>query len=150
MKKTVLFGDEDVQNLSLAGEVLADQTDEILDLWYGYVGGNAHLVHYFTHNGQPNMDYLGAVRKRFSQWILDLCCRRPYDQDWLQLPARNRLRHHSTKKNQTDGVEAIPPFISATSWRSFSPSRSPSRASWRKKGILPNRLRRCTPHGSKP
>ena len=107
LKKTVLFGDDDVQNLRLAGEVLADQTDEILDLWYGYVGGNAHLVHYFTHNGQPNMDYLGAVRKRFGQWILDLC-RRPYDQDWLNYQHEIALRHHSTKKNQTDAVEAVP------------------------------------------
>lgn len=107
LKKTVLFGDEDVQNLRLAGEVLAGQTDEILDLWYGFVGGNAHLVHYFTHNGQPNMDYLGAVRKRFGQWILDLC-NRPYDQDWLNYQHEIALRHHSTKKNQTDGVSAVP------------------------------------------
>ncbi len=107
LKKTLLFTDEDVESLRLAGDVLSGQTDQILDLWYGYVGGNAHLLHYFTHEGQPNMDYLGAVRKRFGQWILDLC-RRGYDQDWLNYQHEIALRHHSTKKNKTDGVDAEP------------------------------------------
>lgn len=107
LKKTLLFQEEDVRNLRLAGEVLADQTDEILDLWYGYVGANEHLLHYFTHQGQPNLEYLGAVRKRFGQWILDLC-HRPYDQDWLNYQHEIALRHHNTKKNQTDQVQSVP------------------------------------------
>jgi len=107
LKKTLLFTDEDVESLSLAGDVLSGQTDEILDLWYGYVGGNAHLLHYFTHQGQPNMGYLDTVRKRFGQWILDLC-RRDYDQNWLNYQHEIALRHHSTKKNKTDSVDAVP------------------------------------------
>jgi len=107
LKKTLLFTDEDVESLRLAGDVLSGQTDEILDLWYGYVGGNAHLLYYFTHDGQPNMDYLGAVRRRFGQWILDIC-QRDYDQDWLNYQHEIALRHHSTKKNKTDGVDAEP------------------------------------------
>lgn len=107
LKKTVLFGEEDERYLRMAGEVLADQTDAVLDLWYGYVGGNPHLLHYFTKNGQPNMDYLGAVRKRFAQWIHDLCSR-PYDQQWLDYQHEIALRHHSSKKNKTDGVDTVP------------------------------------------
>lgn len=107
LKKTLLWSDDDDRYLRMAGQVLADQTDAVLDLWYGYVGGNEHLLHYFTKNGQPNMDYLGAVRARFGQWILDLC-NRPYDQDWLNYQHEIALRHHSTKKNQTDGVDAVP------------------------------------------
>lgn len=107
LKKTLLFTDDDVRNLRLAGDVLADQTDAVLDLWYGYVGGNAHLLHYFTHNGTPDMDYLGKVRQRFGQWILDLC-RRDYDQNWLNYQHEIALRHHSSKKNKTDGVESVP------------------------------------------
>ncbi|MFD8086594.1 hypothetical protein ACFV4F_33410, partial [Kitasatospora sp. NPDC059722] len=34
-----LFSDADVTALKLAGEVLADQTEQILDVWYGFVGG---------------------------------------------------------------------------------------------------------------
>jgi Protoglobin len=107
LKKTLLWSSEDEKALHLAGEVLKTQTDEVLDLWYGYVGGNAHLLHYFTKNGQPNMDYLTAVRARFGQWILDLC-QKPCDQTWLNYQHEIAKRHHSVKKNQTDGVDAVP------------------------------------------
>lgn len=107
LKQTVLFTDEDEKYLRLAGEVLKDQTDAVLDLWYGFVGGHPHLVHYFTKNGQPNMDYLTAVRHRFGQWIMDLCNRK-YDQEWLDYQHEIGLRHHSIKKNKTDNVDAVP------------------------------------------
>jgi hypothetical protein len=107
LKKTLLWSDEDDHYLKMAGEVLKDQTNDVLDLWYGYVGGNGHLVHYFAQNGKPNMDYLGAVRARFGQWILDVC-QKPYDQDWLDYQHEIAKRHHSTKKNQTDGVDSVP------------------------------------------
>ena len=107
LKKTVLFTEEDEKNLRLAGEVLKDQINDVLDLWYGFVGGNEHLVYYFTKNGQPNMDYLTAVRARFGQWILDIC-NRSYDQTWLNYQHEVALRHHSTKKNKTDGVDTVP------------------------------------------
>lgn len=107
LKKTVLFTAEDEKNLRLAGEVLQDQTNEVLDLWYGFVGGNEHLVKYFGKNGQPNTDYLTAVRARFGQWIMDLC-NKPYDQTWLNYQHEIALRHHSSKKNQTDNIDAEP------------------------------------------
>lgn len=51
---------------------MADQVEEILDLWYGFVGSHPHLVYYFTgSDGQPNVSYLNAVRERFCQWIMD-------------------------------------------------------------------------------
>jgi hypothetical protein len=107
LKKTVLFDEQDEKYLRLAGEILKDQTNDILDLWYGYVGGNAHLLHYFTKNEQPNMEYLTAVRARFGQWILDMC-QRPFDQTWLNYQHEIALRHHTSKKNQTDAVDAVP------------------------------------------
>jgi hypothetical protein len=109
LKKTLLWSDDDERYRKIAGDVLADQTDAVLDLWYGYVGGNEHLLHYFSKNGQPNTDYLSAVKARFKQWILDLC-RKEYDQEWLNYQHEIAKRHHSTKKNQTDGVDA-PPII---------------------------------------
>lgn len=107
LKKTVLFDAEDEKYLKLAGDVLKDQTDQVLDLWYGFVGANAHLVHYFGKNGTPNMEYLTAVRARFGQWIIDLCTK-PYDQTWLNYQHEIALRHHSAKKNKTDQVDAEP------------------------------------------
>lgn len=107
LKKTLLWSADDDRYLKMAGDVLKDQVNDVLDLWYGYVGGNEHLVHYFTKNGQPNSDYLTKVRARFGQWILDLC-NRPYDQDWLNYQYEIAKRHHSTKKNKTDGVDTVP------------------------------------------
>ncbi|MEM2037246.1 MAG: protoglobin domain-containing protein, partial [Candidatus Caldarchaeum sp.] len=49
LKKTVLFTDEDINYLRMAGDVLKDQVDDVLDLWYGWVGSHPHLVYYFGH-----------------------------------------------------------------------------------------------------
>lgn len=107
LKKTLLWSDDDDRFLKMAGDVLKGQTNDVLDLWYGYVGGNEHLLHYFTKNGQPNMDYLTAVRTRFGQWILDLC-QKPYNQSWLNYQHEIAKRHHSVKKNKTDNVDTVP------------------------------------------
>jgi hypothetical protein len=107
LKKTLLWSEEDDRYLRMAGTVLKNQIEDVLDLWYGFVGANEHLLHYFTHHGAPNTEYLSAVRKRFGQWITDTC-ERPYDQDWLDYQHEIAKRHHSTKKNKTDDVEAVP------------------------------------------
>lgn len=107
LKKTLLWSDNDDRYLKMAGDVLKDQIKDVLDLWYGYVGSNEHLVYYFTIDGQPNMDYLNAVKARFGQWITDLCTKL-YDQDWLNYQHEIALRHHSTKKNKTDNVDTVP------------------------------------------
>jgi len=106
LKQTVLFSDDDERYLRMAGDVLVPQTDAVLDVWYGFVASHPHLLHAFVGpDGQPVSTYLDAVRKRFGQWIADTCTR-PYDQAWLDYQYEVGLRHHRTKKNQTDGVEA--------------------------------------------
>jgi hypothetical protein len=62
LKKTVLLSEEDVRYLRLAGEVLRDQIDDVLDLWYSWVGSNPHLVYYFgdKKTGRPIPEYLEA------------------------------------------------------------------------------------------
>lgn len=113
MKKSVLFGDEDVKYLRLSHDIVKDQVEAILDVWYGFVGSNPHLLASFTSksDGKPLGDYLAAVRKRFGQWILDTA-RAEYDQKWLDYQHEIGLRHHRTKKNQTDGAAStdIVPF----------------------------------------
>lgn len=113
MKQSVLFGDEDVKYLRLSLDVVRDQVEAILDVWYGFVGSTPHLLASFTgkSDGQPLGDYLGAVRKRFGQWILDTA-RAEYDQKWLDYQHEIGLRHHRTKKNRTDGAAStgIVPF----------------------------------------
>ncbi|MDO1449713.1 protoglobin domain-containing protein [Rhodocytophaga aerolata] len=106
LKQTVLFSDEDVQYLRLAGIILEDQTDAVLDVWYGFVGAHPHLARYFGKNNNLDANYLANVRRRFGKWIMDTCTR-AYDQDWLNYQHEIGLRH-LVKKNQTDGVDAEP------------------------------------------
>ena len=113
MKRSVLFSEEDVKYLRISHDVVKDQVDAILDVWYGFVGSTPHLLASFTgkSDGKPLGDYLGAVRKRFGQWILDTT-RAEYDQQWLDYQHEIGLRHHRTKKNLTDSAKstAIVPF----------------------------------------
>lgn len=109
LKQTVLFTEEDEKYLHLAGEVLQDRIEAVLDLWYSFVASHSHLAYYFSRveNHQMIEEYLVAVRKRFHQWILDTC-NRSYDRDWLNYQQEIGLRHTHAKKNQTDGVQSVP------------------------------------------
>ena len=103
---TVLWGDADAQALRRAGDILGPRADRILDVWYGFVGGNAHLVEFFAGaDGTPNSDYLASVRARFERWIVDLCTRER-NQEWLDYQNEIALRHTAAKKNVTDGVKS--------------------------------------------
>jgi hypothetical protein len=106
LKATLLLGDDDLAVLRRSGEVLGPQVEEILDVWYGFVGANPHLLAAFSSvHGQPDQQYLAAVRRRFGQWILDTA-RATYDQAWLDYQHEIGLRHTRAKKNQTDGADA--------------------------------------------
>jgi Protoglobin len=109
MKHSALFGDEDLRCLRMSHDVLKDQVEAVLDVWYGFVGSQPQLLASFSSKtgGVPLGDYLAAVRKRFGQWILDTSSAR-YDQDWLNYQHEIGLRHHRTRKNLTDGVDSTP------------------------------------------
>ncbi len=113
LKQSVLFTDADAEALRMSREILQDQVEEILDVWYGFVGSNPHLLASFVSkkDGQPDAGYLAAVRQRFGQWILDTASAN-YGQEWLDYQHEIGLRHHRSKKNQTDGASAadIVPF----------------------------------------
>jgi hypothetical protein len=111
LKSTVLFTDDDVRYLQMAGQVVDDQVEDILDLWYGFVASHPHLVHYFSdRGGNPMPEYLAAVRARFGQWIRDTCAAR-YDRTWLDYQQEIALRHTRAKKNQTDKVDSAADHI---------------------------------------
>jgi hypothetical protein len=107
LKKSVLFGDDDVAALRRSREILSARVEELLDIWYGFVGSHPHLVQAFVRkaDGQPDEGYLAAVRKRFVQWVLDTASAE-YDQAWLDYQFEIGRRHHRTGKNRTDKVEA--------------------------------------------
>jgi hypothetical protein len=111
LKATLLLGEADLQALRLAHSVLQDQVEDVLDVWYGFVGGSPHLVRYFAGgDGAPDAAYLAAVRKRFGAWILDTTAAR-YDRAWLDYQYEIGLRHTRLKKNQTDGVRSTADVI---------------------------------------
>lgn len=108
VKSSLLFSNQDVEYLRLSLPILQDQVEAILDVWYGFVGSNPHLLHYFTNrnDGQPNTEYLARVRARFGQWIKDTVAA-TYDQAWLNYQFEIGRRHHRTGKNQTDGAPSV-------------------------------------------
>jgi len=109
LKKTLLFTEDDERALRQSKAILADQTDAILDVWYGFVASTPELVYYFSdpRTGKPDGAYLDAVRKRFAVWILDTAEAR-YDQAWLDYQYEIGLRHNQLKKNKTDGAKSVP------------------------------------------
>lgn len=108
LKETALFTDEDARALRLSWDVLQDQVEQVLDVWYGFIASHPFLVQTFsrTSDGQPDQRYLAAVRQRFGQWI-ETTARANYDQQWLHDQYEIGRRHHRAAKNQTDHVDAM-------------------------------------------
>lgn len=109
LKQTLLFSDEDVKYLKMSKEILKDQTNDILDVWYGFVGSTPQLLYFFGNKttGKPEGEYLAKVRERFGMWILQTA-EANYDQNWLNYQYEIGLRHYTTKKNKTDNANSVP------------------------------------------
>ena len=107
MKISAGFTEEDQHFLRLAGEVLTNQTRQIVEHWRSHIIANIPNLarHSRTPQGDPIPEYLAASNLRFEQWILDTCLR-PYDQDWINYQQEIALRHTSVKKNKVDGVQS--------------------------------------------
>lgn len=108
LQASLLFTEEDVKALRMSKAILADQTDAILDVWYGFVASTPELVHFFSDakSGKPDAAYLAPVRKRFALWILDTADAN-YDQRWLDWQHEIGLRHNRLKKNRTDRAPSV-------------------------------------------
>jgi hypothetical protein len=109
LKVSVGFTEQDQRYLQLAGSVLADQVEKVVERWRSdIIASIPNLArHSRTSDGKPIPEYLARSNLRFQQWILDTCLR-PYDQDWINYQQEIALRHTSTKKNKTDGVLSTP------------------------------------------
>jgi hypothetical protein len=107
LKISVGFTLDDQLQLRLAGEVLAEQTKQIVEHWRsGIIASIPNLSrHSRSPEGEPLPDYAAKSNLRFEQWILDTCLR-PYDQDWLNYQEEIALRHTSVKKNRVDNVKS--------------------------------------------
>ncbi|HEV3495833.1 MAG TPA: protoglobin domain-containing protein [Actinomycetes bacterium] len=107
LQTTLLLGPDDLAALRRSADLLAPRVEEILDVWYGFVGANPHLLAAFSNDrGEPDQAYLAAVRRRFGQWVLDTG-RADFDQAWLDYQHEIGLRHtRRGSKNRTDGADA--------------------------------------------
>ncbi|MGE5611338.1 MAG: protoglobin domain-containing protein [Bacillota bacterium] len=111
LKQSVMFNDEDERYLRMAGQVLDDQIEDILDLWYEFIATHPHLLRYFSGpDGSPDPNYLSAVRQRFGQWIRDTCSAH-YGRAWLDYQQEIALRHTPDKKGLTDHVQSWTEFV---------------------------------------
>ena len=109
LQQSLLFTDEDVKYLRMSRDILQDQTDAILDVWYGFVGSTPQLLYFFGNKttGKPEGDYLAKVRARFGMWIAQTA-EADYGQDWLNYQYEIGHRHYRTKKNKTDKAPSVP------------------------------------------
>src|SRR5687767_6459334 len=102
LMQTIALDSEDQRYLRIAGDVLQDQTESIVNIWRGVISSTPHLAFYFKDaQGNTDEDYKIRVKERFKQWVIDVCTR-PYDQDWLNYQHEIGLRHMHAKKNKTD------------------------------------------------
>ncbi len=113
LAEAALFGDDDVAALRRSLPLVEPRTDEILDVWYGFVGSKPFLLEQFSNPAtrEPIGDYLTRVRARFGAWITDTA-RAQYDDAWLRWQFEIGRRHHRVGKNRTDGATstALVPF----------------------------------------
>jgi hypothetical protein len=109
LQQSMLFTEDDVKYLKMSHDILKDQTNDILDVWYGFVGGTPQLLYFFGNKttGKPEGEYLAKVRERFAMWILQTA-EANYDQNWLNYQYEIGLRHYTIKKNKTDKATAVP------------------------------------------
>ena len=105
LERAAGFTDEDRRALRMAGEVLSDQAEALVDSWRAQIAHNPDLAKwFFAPDGKPDERYKAAVKRRFVQWVIDTCTR-PRDQAWLDYQEEIGLRHTPLKKNKTEGAQ---------------------------------------------
>jgi hypothetical protein len=104
LEQTLGFDDADRRALLDAGEILRPHAEAMVDEWRAIIGAHEHLARwFFGPDGKPDEAYKARVKRRFVQWVVDLCSR-PFDQAWLDYQHEIGLRHTPDKKNVTEGA----------------------------------------------
>jgi hypothetical protein len=108
LEATAGWSDEDAELLRRQGALFKDNAERMVDSWRAVIGAQPHLAKwFFGPEGEPDDEYKAKVKKRFVQWVLDVCFR-PHDQAWLDYQEEIGLRHTPEKKNRTDGAQTPP------------------------------------------
>jgi hypothetical protein len=109
LQQSVLFDEDDRVALREAHAIVGPRVEELLDVWYGFVGGHDFLLASFTTPAGPDARYLARVRARFGQWVHDTL-RADFDDAWLRYQFEIG-RRHASGKNATDGVVGAPAIV---------------------------------------
>jgi hypothetical protein len=110
LEETVGWRTEDAQVLQRHADLFRENAEHMVDSWRAAIGAQPHLAKwFFGPDGKPDDEYKAKVKKRFVQWVRELCFR-PHDQAWLDYQEEIGLRHTPEKKNQTDGAQT-PSFV---------------------------------------
>ena len=105
------WSDEDARVLQRHADLFDRCAEQMVNSWRAVIGSQPHLAKWFVGpEGKPDEEYKAKVKKRFVQWVVDVCSR-PHDQSWLDYQEEIGLRHAPEKKNRTDGArtpEVVP------------------------------------------
>jgi hypothetical protein len=105
LEASVGWAAADAAALQEAGRVLCPQAEAMVDSWRAAIARQPQLVKSFHGpDGVPDDRYRAAVKRRFVQWVIDVCTR-PHDQAWLDYQEEIGLRHTPAKKNRTDAAQ---------------------------------------------
>jgi len=97
--------EDDRRYLRLAGEVLSDQAEAMVDAWRARFLHQEELARWFYDpDGKADERYKAAIKPRFVRWVIDSCTR-PYDQAWLDYQNEIGRRHTPERKNATDRAQ---------------------------------------------
>jgi hypothetical protein len=99
---------DDAKVLQRHGQIFSDRAEDMVDSWRSAIASQPHLVKWFLGpDGKPDERYMANARKRFVQWVRDVCFR-PHDQEWLDYQEEIGLRHTPENKNRTDNAQTAP------------------------------------------
>jgi hypothetical protein len=108
LEAAIGWSDDDVLWLKIAEETLVPQAEAMVDSWRSVIGSLPQLTASFVGpDGKPDDHYKSAVKRRFVQWVSDVCLQ-PHDQNWLNYQEEIGLRHTPAKKNTTDNAHTPP------------------------------------------
>jgi hypothetical protein len=104
------WNEADAATLRRLGDLIRTDAEALVDSWRKVIGAQPELARWFVGpDGRPDEDYKARVKKRFVQWVLDICFK-PHDQAWLDYQDEIGKRHTPDKKNRTDAAET-PPLV---------------------------------------
>ncbi|HET6379951.1 MAG TPA: protoglobin domain-containing protein [candidate division Zixibacteria bacterium] len=109
LRTALLMSDEDITALREAAEIVGPRVEELLDVWYGFIGSHPFLLDSFTTPEGPSAEYLARVRGRFGQWVRDTLAG-DFGPAWVAYQEEVG-RRHAGEKNRTDGVEGAPEVV---------------------------------------